>query len=105
MTLVAVGWPTTFCDRTAVRSSLTSAACLRDRFCPPFGFSTAPSALIIFAALRLTLCRRRCSGGLGSFISVIFLDCFQQFTRTCRRRQKQFCSRVTAPLMPLVAWG
>src|SRR5579883_2163701 len=70
MTRVAVGWPTTFCDSTAVRSSLRSAPCFLERFCDPLGFSTAPSALIISAAFRFTRGRRRCSR-VGFFHRVI----------------------------------
>src|SRR5579864_4996360 len=100
ITRVAAGWPTTFCDRTAVRSSLTSVPCFLDRFCELFGLSTAPSALIISAAFRLTRGRRRCSGGFGSFILGLpcLLPTIYQDTRTAA---KTFRGAVTGPLVLL----
>ena len=68
MTRVAAGWPTTFCDKTPVKSSTGSVDGFFDRFCEFFGFSTPPSALIIAAADVFTRLRRLSSGRFGSFI-------------------------------------
>src|ERR1041385_2571691 len=68
MTLVAVGWPTTFCDKTLVRSSMGSEDCFFDLPCEPFGLSDAPSALTMGGAGFFTRLRRLSSGRFGSFI-------------------------------------
>src|SRR3954470_19709741 len=68
MTLVAAGCPTTFCKRTAVRSSMNSDPCFLVRFCEFFGLSAGPSDFAIGAAGFLARERRFSSGRFGSFI-------------------------------------
>ena len=70
MTLVAAGWPTTFCERTAVRSSARSEDCFLIVFWEFLGFSAVPSAFAIAAAGFFTRVRRFSSGRFGSFIGV-----------------------------------
>src|ERR1043165_590465 len=106
MTRVAAGCPTTFCDKTAVRSAAGSADCFFARF-PPlvgFSFSTPPlSDLIIAAECVRTLDLRRSSGGLGSFIQGLFADLIQQFTSSRKARQNICCKPVTASHALLVS--
>src|SRR5437660_12142857 len=97
MTCVAAGWPTTFCDRTAVKSSAGSVAGFLDRFCEFLGLSTPPSDLIIAAAVFLTRVRRLGSERSGSFMVWFFL----LITAICQEQQGNAKKSPTA----VTAWG
>src|SRR5664280_1580139 len=81
ITRVAAGWPTTFRDKTADRSSCGPSGCLRGRLCWLLGFSTLLSALSIAVASFLTRGRGRSPGRSGSFMKNLFAHASQQFTR------------------------
>src|ERR1035437_2135484 len=70
MTRVALGCPTTRCDKTVVRSSTGSAACFLARLWELRGFSIPLSDLIIAGEVDLPRLRRRSWGGSDSFIEV-----------------------------------
>src|SRR5215471_10415883 len=102
MTRVAAGCPTTFCDRTAVRSATGSVCCFLERFGVALGLSAPFSALIGGAEGVRDLVRRRSSGGLGSFILRPLTQLFQQFNSRRERTQKKFVvNHERAPLLCL----
>src|ERR1035437_1034202 len=80
ITCVAAGWPTTFCDNTADRSSSGPTGCLRGRLCWLLGFSTLLSALSIAVANFLTRGRGRSPRRSGSFMKNLCAHIIQQFT-------------------------
>src|SRR3954470_10188179 len=98
MTRVAAGWPTTFCDSTAVRSATGSDGGFFARLGAPFfSFSTPPSDLIIAAEWVRTRFLRRCSGGFGSFMGGLINHLNEQFNNRREAVQNISCKPVTRP--------
>src|SRR5579871_1626773 len=100
MTRVADGCPTTFWERTELRSSIVSAPCLRVLDCVPLGLSTPPSALIILAGLALTRVFRLSSGRFGSFIwqTCLLLPIVYKHPRGMRKKEERLVNGLARSL-------